>query len=197
MVNSKQRTRCAWAQSDIMIQYHDQEWGAPLHDDQKLFEFLCLEGAQAGLSWETILRKRDNYRRAFDNFQPERVAGYSQAKIDRLLRDSGIVRNRLKITSVVHNAKLLLDLQKEFGSFDKYIWQFAPPDSRPAPQSIKDIPARTAESDRMSKELKRRGFSFIGSTICYAFMQAVGIVNDHTADCFRRAAVARAVSNKQ
>jgi DNA-3-methyladenine glycosylase I len=194
MVNSKQRTRCAWAQSDIMIQYHDQEWGAPLHDDQKLFEFLCLEGAQAGLSWETILRKRDNYRRAFDNFQPERVAGYSQAKIDRLLRDSGIVRNRLKINSVVHNAKLLLDLQKEFGSFDKYIWQFAPPDSRQAPQSIKDIPARTAESDRMSKELKKRGFSFVGSTICYAFMQAVGIVNDHTADCFRRAAIA---SSKQ
>ena len=186
MVNSKQRTRCEWAQTEIMIRYHDDEWGAPLHDDQKLFEFLCLEGAQAGLSWETILKKRDNYRRAFDNFQPELVAGYSQKKIDRLLRDSGIVRNRLKITSVVRNAKALLEVQKQFGSFDKYVWQFAPADSRPAPQSIKEVPARTAESDRMSKELKKRGFTFVGSTICYAFMQAVGIVNDHTVKCFRR-----------
>ncbi|HEX7960720.1 MAG TPA: DNA-3-methyladenine glycosylase I [Terriglobales bacterium] len=178
--------RCAWAKSETMVRYHDQEWGVPLHDDRKLFEFICLEGAQAGLSWETILNKRENYRNAFDNFQPEIIAKYNERKIDQLLGDAGIVRNRLKIASVIKNAKAFLMVQKEFGSFDKYIWQFAPSKPGKAPKSIKDIVARTADSDRMSKDLQKRGFNFVGSTICYAFMQAVGIVNDHAADCFRR-----------
>jgi DNA-3-methyladenine glycosylase I len=186
MTNMKQPIRCEWAKSDLMIRYHDEEWGVPLHDDQKLFEFICLEGAQAGLSWETILKKRENYRRAFDDFQPQLVATYGKKKIEQLLADSGIVRNRLKITASVQNAQALLNVQKEFGSFDKYIWQFAPTTPHGAPGNIKDLPARTAESDRMSKDLQKRGFSFVGSTICYAFMQAVGIVNDHSAKCFRR-----------
>lgn len=181
-----QPKRCAWAKSDMMVRYHDEEWGVPLHDDRKLFEFICLEGAQAGLSWETILNKRENYRKVFDNFQPEIIAKYNERKIDQLLGDAGIVRNRLKIASVIKNAKAFLMVQKEFGSFDKYIWQFAPSKPGKAPKSIKDIVARTADSDRMSKDLQKRGFNFVGSTICYAFMQAVGIVNDHAADCFRR-----------
>jgi DNA-3-methyladenine glycosylase I len=181
-----ERERCPWAQSDIMIRYHDEEWGVPLHDEQGLFEFLCLEGAQAGLSWETILKKRENYRRAFDNFRPQVIAEYRQKRIKELLTDAGIVRNRLKIASVVANAKALVTVQKEFGSFDQYIWQFAPARARKAPKTGRDIPASTPDSDRMSKDLKKRGFTFVGSTICYAFMQAVGIVNDHIQNCFRR-----------
>ena len=178
--------RCGWASSEQMIRYHDEEWGVPLHDDRALFEFLILEGAQAGLSWSTILNKRENYRRAFDNFDAKRIAGYDQRKIKQLLADSGIVRNRLKIAASVENAKAFLRVQEEFGSFDKYIWQFV--GGRPrvnGPRSLKRVPARTPESDAMSKDLKRRGFKFVGSTICYAFMQAVGMVNDHVVTCFR------------
>jgi DNA-3-methyladenine glycosylase I len=192
MATAKQPTRCFWAQSEIMIRYHDEEWGVPLHDDRKLFEFICLEGAQAGLSWETILRKRENYRRAFDNFDPAVIVDYTPSKIKQLLNDAGIVRNRLKIASVVRNAQAFLRVRDEFGSFDQYIWRFAPEKPGKAPRRPKDLPARTPESDRMSKELQKRGFSFVGSTICYAFMQAVGIVNDHSANCFRRK-----ISNKQ
>jgi DNA-3-methyladenine glycosylase I len=169
-----------------MVRYHDQEWGLPLHDDQGLFEFLCLEGAQAGLSWETILKKRENYRKAFDGFRPGVIAKYDQRKIRQLMADAGIVRNRLKIASVIANARAFLAVQKEFGSFDKYIWQFAPAKAPKAPKTGRDILASTPDSDRMSKDLKKRGFTFVGSTICYAFMQAVGIVNDHMATCFRR-----------
>lgn len=186
--------RCEWAKGEIMVRYHDEEWGVPLHDDPALFEFLCLEGAQAGLSWETILKKRENYRKAFDGFRPEIIAKYNQKKISRLLADAGIVRNRLKIASVVGNAKAALAIQKEFGSFDKYIWQFAPQKSGGPPKSLRDVPAYTADSDRMSKELKKRGFGFVGTTICYAFMQAVGIVNDHSEKCFRRAQILAAKS---
>lgn len=181
--------RCGWAKSDIMIRYHDEEWGVPLHDDRMLFEFLCLEGAQAGLSWETILKKRENYRRAFDGFRPEIIAKFNQKKIARLLGDAGIVRNRMKIASVVQNAKAFHSVQKEFGSFDKYIWQFAPTKSGKGPKEYRDLPARTEDSDRMSRDLKKRGFGFVGSTICYAFMQAVGIVNDHSRECFRRSQI--------
>lgn len=183
------KPRCAWAGNDALYQrYHDHEWGVPLHDDQKLFEFLILEGAQAGLSWITILRKRENYRAAFDHFDATRIAGYSTNKIESLLQDAGIVRNRLKIQSAIINAQRFLAVQSEFGSFDQFIWQFV--DGRPrqnAWRSLADVPARTAESDAMSKELKRRGFKFVGSTICYAHMQATGMVNDHTTDCFRHA----------
>jgi DNA-3-methyladenine glycosylase I len=169
-----------------MVRYHDEEWGVPEHDDRMLFEFLILEGAQAGLSWSTILNKRENYRKAFDAFDPERVAGYDRRKIERLLRDPGIVRNKLKIAAAVTNAKAFLSLQKEFGSFDRYIWRFVggQPQVNSA-KSMKQVPARTPESDAMSKDLKKRGFKFVGSTICYAFMQAVGMVNDHIVDCFR------------
>jgi DNA-3-methyladenine glycosylase I len=179
-------TRCAWAKEPIYIEYHDHEWGVPFHDDRRLFEFLLLEGAQAGLSWITILKKRENYRRAFDNFDPRKVARYDRRKIRQLLADPGIVRNRLKIESAVQNAKAFLAVQKEFGSFDAYVWRFV--GGRPIRnhrKALKDIPARTPESDAMSKDLMRRGFRFVGSTICYAFMQAVGLVNDHTMDCFR------------
>ncbi len=178
--------RCTWANGELSIRYHDEEWGVPVHHDGTLFEFLILEGAQAGLSWNTILNKRDNYRKAFDGFDPERVARYDRRKIDRLLRDPGIVRNRLKIASAVANAKAFLRVQKEFGSFDRYIWQFV--NGKPqvnALRSLKQLPARTPISDAMSKDLKKRGFNFVGSTICYAFMQAVGMVNDHVIDCFR------------
>jgi DNA-3-methyladenine glycosylase I len=181
-----QPSRCAWANNELSIRYHDEEWGVPVHDDRTLFEFLILEGAQAGLSWNTILNKRENYRKAFDGFDPERVARYDRRKIERLLRDPGIVRNKLKIASAVGNAKAFLQVQKEFGSFDRYIWQFV--DGKPrrnSPKSLRQVPARTSESDAMSKDLKRRGFKFMGSTICYAFMQAVGMVNDHVVDCFR------------
>lgn len=178
--------RCAWAKNDLSIPYHDQEWGVPLHDDRALFEFLILEGAQAGLSWDTILKKRENYRRAFDNFDPKKVARYDQRKIQALLRDEGIVRNRLKVAGSVKNARAFLAVQKEFGSFDRYIWQFVGGKPRVnARSSMNQIPARTAESDAMSKDLKKRGFTFVGSTICYAFMQATGMVNDHHVECFR------------
>lgn len=179
--------RCDWSGADpLMIEYHDREWGAPLHDDVKLFEFLILEGAQAGLSWSTILKKRENYRKAFDGFDPAKVAQYGDQDVARLLADAGIIRNRLKIAAAITNARLVLDVQKEFGSLDKYIWQFV--GGRPINNAIKllsEIPARTAESDAMSKDLQKRGFKFVGPTICYAFMQAVGMVNDHTAECFR------------
>lgn len=178
--------RCSWARNPLAIRYHDEEWGVPQHDDRRLFEFLILEGAQAGLSWDTILRKRENYRAAFDRFDPRRVARYDRRKLQSLLRDDGIIRNRLKIASAVQNAKAFLRVQDEFGSFDRYIWQFV--GGKPkvnAWNSTKKVPARTAESDAMSKDLKKRGFSFVGSTICYAFMQAVGMVNDHLVECFR------------
>jgi len=168
--------------------YHDTEWGVPLHDDQRLFEFLILEGAQAGLSWITILRKRDNYRAAFDDFDAARIAAYDANKIESLLSDAGIVRNRLKVQAAVINAQKFLEVQDEFGSFDRYIWQFVDGKARQNKwRSHADIPASTPASDAMSKELKRRGFKFVGSTICYAFMQATGMVNDHTTNCFRHA----------
>lgn len=177
--------RCQWAQSESMIRYHDLEWGRPVHDDRLLLEFLILEGAQAGLSWQTILNKRDNYRAAFANFIPEKVAAFDKRKEARLLADPGIVRNRLKVAAAIQNARRFLAIQREVGSFDAYIWQFV--GGRPrinAWHSFKQIPARTSESDTMSEDLRRRGFKFVGSTICYAFMQAVGMVNDHQIDCF-------------
>lgn len=184
--NSSQIVRCSWAAAEPNIRYHDEEWGVPVHDDRALFEFLILEGAQAGLSWTTILNKRENYRKAFAGFDPKRVARFDRRKIAALLRDPGIVRNQLKIVSAVENAKAFLRVQQEFGSFDAYIWQFVGGTPQVnAPQSLKQVPARTAESDAVSKDLKRRGFNFVGSTICYAFMQAVGMVNDHLVECFR------------
>jgi len=192
VASSGRTTRCTWCGTDpLYVAYHDHEWGVPVHDDRLLFEFLVLEGAQAGLSWLTILRKREAYRQAFDGFDPERVARYSQRRVEKLLANPGIVRNRLKVESVVKNAKALLAVQGEFGSFDSYMWTFV--DGKPkqnAWQSLKDLPPRPADSDRMSKDLVRRGFSFVGSTICYAHMQAVGMVNDHTVDCFRHREVA-------
>ena len=177
--------RCSWAKGENYIRYHDEEWGVPVHDDRTLFEFLILEGAQAGLSWSTILNKRDNYRRAFHNFNPKRVAKYDRAKVKSLLSDPGIVRNKLKIASAVQNAKAFLRVQQEFGTFDRYIWQFVGGQPKVNPWKVRKVPARTPESDAMSKDLKRRGFNFVGSTICYAFMQAVGMVNDHAPQCFR------------
>ena len=180
--------RCAWARNPLSIRYHDKEWGVPVHKDRRLFELLILEGAQAGLSWDTILQKRENYRAAFDEFDPKLVARYDRRKMRELLADPGIVRNRLKIESAVKNAKAFLEVRHEFGSFDRYIWQFVDGETRVnARRGLAQVPARTAESDAMSKDLKKRGFSFIGSTICYAFMQAVGMVNDHAAQCFRYA----------
>ena len=180
------RVRCGWASGELMIRYHDEEWGVPVHDDRTLFEFLILEGAQAGLSWSTILNKRQNYRKAFEEFDPKSVAAFDRRKVQQLLRDPGIVRNRLKIASTIGNAKAFLRVQEEFGSFDRYIWQFV--GGKPLVnkrKSLRQVPARSAESDAMSKDLKRHGFNFVGSTICYAFMQAVGMVNDHVVDCFR------------
>jgi DNA-3-methyladenine glycosylase I len=178
--------RCAWASGELSIRYHDEEWGVPVHHDRTLFEFLILEGAQAGLSWSTILNKRENYRKAFDNFDPQRVASYNRRKTQQLLQNPGIVRNKLKIASAIDNAKAFLCVQEEFASFDRYIWQFVGGQPRENKRkSLKQIPARTRESDAMSKDLKRRGFNFVGSTICYAFMQAVGMVNDHWVGCFR------------
>jgi len=177
--------RCSWPSTELDIAYHDREWGVPVHDDRVLFEFLILEGAQAGLSWSTILKKRENYRRAFARFDPKKVARFDAARKRLLMKDEGIVRNRLKIESTVSNAHAFLAVQKEFGSFDRYIWQFV--GGQPIRNSRKgrDIPARTAESDAMSKDLQKRGFRFVGSTICYAFMQAVGMVNDHLTSCYR------------
>jgi DNA-3-methyladenine glycosylase I len=179
--------RCAWVNDDpLYIAYHDEEWGVPAHDDRTLFEFLILEGAQAGLSWITILKKREAYRAAFDGFDAKKIARYDARKREKLMADAGIVRNRLKIDAAILNAKLFLEAQKEFGSFDAYIWNFV--GGKPIRnrwKTIKDAPAKTAQSDAMSKDLAKRGFKFVGSTICYAFMQAVGMVNDHTTDCFR------------
>ena len=179
--------RCSWANgSELERAYHDNEWGVPLHDDRKLFEFVTLEGAQAGLSWATILKKRENYRKLFNDFDVEKIARYNKRKIESLLKNPGIIRNRLKVESTVSNARAFIDIQNEYGSFDSYIWRFT--DGKPIVnrwQSLQDIPASTELSDTLSKELKKRGFRFVGSTICYAFMQATGMVNDHTVDCFR------------
>ena len=186
MKTSQAPIRCPWPIDELYRHYHDTEWGVPLHDDQRLFEFLILEGAQAGLSWHTVLKKRENYRAAFDNFDPEKVARYNAAKIAKLLNNAGIIRNKLKITSAIQNAKAFLKVREEFGSFDAYIWRF----TEGAPKinfwkTMKDVPARTKESDAMSKDLIARGFNFVGSTICYAHMQATGMVNDHLVACFR------------
>jgi DNA-3-methyladenine glycosylase I len=176
--------RCSWATTPLLISYHDEEWGVPVHDDTRLFEFLILEGAQAGLSWETILRKRDNYRVAFDHFDPARVAKYNQRKIAALMKDAGIIRNNLKINSAVTNAIAFLQVKREFGSFDEYVWRFV--DGKPLRRKPgQPIVARTEVSDALSKDLIKRGFKFVGSTICYSFMQAVGMVNDHDSSCFR------------
>jgi DNA-3-methyladenine glycosylase I len=178
--------RCPWPKSDVDIAYHDKEWGVPVHDDRLLFEFLILEGAQAGLSWSTILRKRANYQRAFANFEPSRVARFTPARVERLMQDEGIVRNRLKIDSAITNARAFLAVQKEFGSFERYVWRFVGGKPRQNGwRAAGQTPARTAESDALSKDLQRRGFRFVGSTICYAFMQAVGMVNDHLTTCYR------------
>lgn len=180
--------RCEWAGSDpLMVAYHDQEWGVPCHDDRDLFERLILEGFQAGLSWSTILRKRQAFIRAFNDFEPATVAAYGPDDVARLLDDAGIVRNRLKVAAAISNAQAFLDTRDAFGSFDAYIWQFAPTGHGQRPRSLADIPATTAESDDMSKDLKRRGFRFVGSTICYAFMQSAGLVDDHVQSCFRAA----------
>ena len=178
--------RCAWATTELGIAYHDTEWGVPQHDDRVLFEFLILEGAQAGLSWETTLKKRENYRKAFDHFDPQKVARYDARRMLKLMNNDGIIRNRLKIAAAVQNAKAFLAVQKEFGSFDKYLWQFV--NGKPIVnrrKSLKGVPATTAESDALSKDLLKRNFKFVGSTICYAMMQAVGMVNDHEVRCFR------------
>jgi DNA-3-methyladenine glycosylase I len=181
------RVRCPWAGTDpLYVQYHDEEWGVPVHDDRHFFEMLILEGAQAGLSWITILRKRERYRRVFAGFDPRKVARFDQTRIERLLADQGIVRNRLKVEGTVKNARAFLNIQREFGSFDAYVWRFV--DGRPIRQprrTMKDVPARTPESDALSRDLRARGFTFVGSTICYAFMQATGLVNDHLVTCFR------------
>jgi len=179
-------TRCPWATTELMTAYHDREWGVPIHEDRKLFEFLILEGAQAGLSWNTILNRREGYRKAFNRFDPVKVAAFGRGDVARLLKDAGIIRNRLKIESAVRNARAFLKVQQEFGSFDAYIWQFVGGEQRVNGwRTMRDLPARTPQSDAMSKDLKRRGFNFVGSTICYAFMQAVGMVNDHLIGCFR------------
>ena len=191
-MTAKELVRCAWPGNELAIRYHDEEWGVPVHDDRTWFEFLILEGAQAGLSWDTILKKREAYRAAFDNFDPAKVAKYNQRKLNSLMKNDGIIRNQLKIASAVGNAKAFLAIQKEFGSFDRYIWDFVggkPKVNRP--QRLKDLPAQTPESDAMSKELRKRGFNFVGSTICYAFMQATGIVDDHMVDCFRKGQTSR------
>jgi DNA-3-methyladenine glycosylase I len=189
-INERQIKRCDWAHSQssdpLYIEYHDKEWGVPVHDDRKLFEFLILEGAQAGLSWLTVLRKRENYRRSLDGFDPKRVAKYDSRKVRELLSNPGLIRNRLKIESAIKNARAFVKIQEEFGSFDSFIWRFVGGKTKKnAWKSIKEIPSRTPESDAMSKELIKRGFTFVGSTICYAHMQATGMVNDHLVYCFR------------
>lgn len=184
--------RCGWARNDLAIRYHDEEWGVPVHDDVRWFEFITLEGAQAGLSWDTILRKREAYRKAFRGFEPAKVAKFGDPEVARLLANDGIVRNRLKINATIRNAKAFLAIQKEFGSFDEYIWRFVGGQPRINKwRTLKQLPARTAESDAMSKELIARGFTFVGSTICYAMMQATGMVNDHLVSCDRYKALAR------
>ena len=182
----KNAVRCSWATNHLSILYHDREWGVPQHDDRVLFEFLILEGAQAGLSWDTILRKREYYRAAFDRFDPKKIAAYDRKKTQQLLHDEGIIRNRLKIASAIQNAQAFLAVQEEFGAFDRYIWQFVGNKPRVHAWRFGDkVPASTPESDAMSRDLKKRGFNFVGSTICYAFMQATGMVNDHAVECFR------------
>ncbi len=196
--NSAKKKRCPWPKSELDIQYHDEEWGVPQHDDRVLFEFLILEGAQAGLSWATILNKRENYRRAFDRFDARKIAKYDSRKIKELMADTGIVRNRLKVAAAVQNAKSFLAVQKEFGSFDAYLWQFV--GGKPFPggrKSFNEVPAKTAEAEAMSKDLLRRGFKFVGPTICYALMQAVGMVNDHLTNCFRYSEINRAMPRKR
>jgi DNA-3-methyladenine glycosylase I len=191
----KELKRCAWPRTELDVAYHDREWGVPAHEERLLFEFLILEGAQAGLSWSTILKKRENYRRAFDNFDAGKIANYDSRKVKSLLADAGIVRNRLKIAAAIQNAKAFQSVQAEFGSFNAYVWRFVgghPRQNRR--KSLKEIPARTPESDTLSKDLLKRGFKFVGSTICYAFMQAVGMVNDHTVDCFRHVQLRRGKS---
>ena len=186
MPTSEQRVRCRWPSNPLSVAYHDGEWGVPVHDDRTFFEFLTLEGAQAGLSWDTVLKKRERYRKVFANFDPKKVARFNRRKVTALMKDAGIVRNRLKIESTISNANAFLAVQKEFGSFDKYVWQFV--NGQPLQNNFKahkGLPAKTKESDALSKDLQKRGFRFVGSTICYAFMQAVGMVNDHTTDCFR------------
>lgn len=179
--------RCTWPKSDLAIAYHDEEWGVPVHDDRIFFEFLILEGAQAGLSWETVLRKRKSYRKAFAAFDPRKCARFTAVDVTRWMKDEGLIRNRLKLGSVILNARAFLKVQDGFGSFDKYVWQFVGGKPLAVPRRThKDIPPRTAESDALSTDLKKRGFKFVGSTICYAFMQATGLVDDHTAGCFRR-----------
>ena len=195
-----EQVRCAWSLGDpLYLAYHDREWGVPLHDDRRLFELLCLEGAQAGLSWITILRKRAGYRRAFDRFDPRRVAGYGAAKVRSLLADPGIVRNRLKVHAAIRNARAFLALREELGSFDRFVWTFVEGAPRTnAWRSLKEVPPRTPESDALSRALRERGFTFVGSTICYAFMQAAGLVNDHITDCFRHAQIrGQASTSKQ
>ena len=184
---TKPLIRCPWPSNELAIRYHDEEWGVPVHDDRTLFEFLILEGAQAGLSWDTILQKRQNYRTAFDAFDPERVAAYDRRKTQALLRNPGIVRNSLKVAGTVKNARAFLKVQSEFGSFDQYVWQFVGGKPVVNPWRLsRQVPASSPQSDAMSKDLKKRGFTFVGSTICYAFMQAVGMVNDHLVTCFRK-----------
>lgn len=186
MAAPKEKCRCAWANGNLYVAYHDEEWGVPVHDDRVFFEFLILEGAQAGLSWITILRKREQYRAAFDHFDVKKVARYDEKKIEQLMQDPGLVRNRLKIASAPINARAFLEVQKEFGSFEAYVWPLV--GGKPRQNAWKnrgDVPASTAESDALSKDLRRRGFKFVGTTICYAFMQATGLVNDHNVDCFR------------
>jgi DNA-3-methyladenine glycosylase I len=192
MANHSAIIRCSWPKTELDIDYHDREWGVPVHDDRVLFEFLILEGAQAGLSWSTILKKRDNYRRAFDNFDARKVAHYDARKVTKLLADAGIVRNRLKIAATIQNAKAFLSVKEQFGTFDSYLWRFV--GGQPIVnkrRKLGDIPARTSESDALSKDLLQQGFKFVGSTICYAFMQAVGMVNDHSVTCFRYAELSR------
>ena len=180
------KIRCGWAKNDLAVEYHDTEWSVPVHDDRKLFEFLILEGAQAGLSWDTILAKRENYRQAFDDFDAAKIAAYDRQKLNDLMNNAGIVRNRLKIASAVQNARVYLTTVEEFGNFDSFIWQFVGGKPiRNAWETMKEVPAKTAVSDAMSKDLRKRGFNFVGSTILYAFMQATGMVNDHLVSCFR------------
>ncbi len=186
MINQTMKKRCFWAKDEPDIQYHDLEWGTPQHDDQKLFEFLILEGAQAGLSWTTVLKHRDGYRKAFSDFDAQKVAKYTKKHVEKLLQDDSIIRNKLKINSAINNAKQFLKIQEEFGTFDKYLWEFV--NHKPMKNHFKnysELPASTELSEQLSKDLKKRGFSFVGPTICYALMQAIGMVNDHTVDCFR------------
>jgi DNA-3-methyladenine glycosylase I len=192
VMSEDKKTRCGWISDPLMQKYHDEEWGVPLHDDQKLFEFMVLDAFQAGLSWKTILNKRENFRKAFDNFDPEKISRYDENKYDALMADAGIIRNRAKIRGTIANAQAFLKIQEEFGTFDRYIWKFTGGKTIVNHwKSLSDLPAKTPVSDQMSKDLSKRGFKFVGSTICYAFMQAAGMVNDHVKDCFRHREVGK------